>query len=147
MISQIDSALQDYLNRYGWDYVKKSDTLIATGWQGEHRSFPLSIEITDTWVSFIVQPFLNLSIDWESWPEIALLLLEMNERTSMAKFSKNCDGCIVLSLDVFAENLSFQIFSDVIGLVGYYAEILYDELLTNLDAVGFRYCESLNILA
>lgn len=147
MSMRMVTALQDYLDRYGWDYVKKSDYHIATGWQGEHRSFPLAIEISDTWVTFRVQPLLNLDIDWDSWPEIAAGLLEMNDSTSMANLSKDSDGRIVLSLDTFSADLSFDRFSDVIGIIGYYAENLYDQLLTTLDNVGFRYCEPLNILA
>ena len=147
MSLQVSStALEDFLGRYGWDYIKKSDNCLVTGWQGEHRSYPLRIEVSDTWVSFKVQPFLNLTIDWDSWPEIAMYLLEMNDGTSMAKVSLDDEGRIVMSLEVFSQDLSFERFSDVLGVLGHYAEILYDDLLSTLDNVGYRYCESLNIL-
>ncbi|SMF33950.1 YbjN domain-containing protein [Pseudobacteriovorax antillogorgiicola] len=142
----ICSALEDFLVRYGWDYVKKSEQKLITGWQGEHRSYPLLIEISDTWVSFKIQPLLKLNIDWDTWPEIASHMLEMNDATSMAKLSVDSDGQIVLGLDIFSNGLSYESFSDVIGVIGYYAESIYDDLLSILDHVGYRYCESLNIL-
>ena len=143
----MSQSLESYLGKYGWDFVKKTEKRIITGWQGDNRSYPLTIETSDTWVSFKVKPFLNLNIDWDSWPEIAVQLMEINDSTSMVKLSIDPDGNIVLGLDVFLSDLNYDRFSEALGVVGHYTELLYDEFLTVLDNIGYRYCESLNILA
>ena len=147
MSHQLNHSLENFLGRYGWDYVKKNEQRLVTGWQGENRSYPLHIEVNETWISFKVQPFLKLDIDWDSWPEIAMHLMELNDGTSMVKLSIDSDGRIILNLDIFVDDLSFERFSNVLGVIGHYADSLYDDLLTVLDNVGYRYCESLNILA
>ena len=51
---------ESYLGRYGWDFVKKTEKRIVTGWQGPNRSYPLTIETSDTWASSKSNHFLTL---------------------------------------------------------------------------------------
>ncbi len=147
MIQKTRKELENFLNQYGWQYRVESEDEIQTGWQGEHRSYPLRINVSQTWISFRVQPFLGVMIDWESWPEIASYVLGINDGTNMVKVSLDGQQKIVLGLEIFVEDLSFERVANVLGIMGYYAELIYEDILSFLDQVGFRYCESLNILA
>ena len=146
MIQKIRQELESYLCRYGWQYRIGSDDEVQTGWQGENRSYPLRIIVGSTWISFRVQPFLGLDIDWESWPEIATQVLEINDGTNMARLSIDEEGRLVLGMEIFTDDLNFTRLSNVLGIIGYYSDLIYEDILSVLDQAGFRYCESLNIL-
>ncbi len=138
---------ESYLNTYGWNFRTQDCGSILTGWVGqEEQSFRLQIFFYDIWLSLQVKPLGDLKIDWESWPEISRFLLEFNDATHMAKVSLAHDGQILLSLDLFITGLSYQQFTEGLGVLAHYAEQLYDQLLAYFDQIGFRYCDSLNIL-
>ncbi|MBC7532368.1 MAG: YbjN domain-containing protein, partial [Oligoflexus sp.] len=146
--------LESFLADYGWAFRREGDGngnrdgsgMWKTGFRGEEQIFPLSIIMTETWISFIVQPFVELSVDWDSWPEISRLLLELNARATMAKFSISLEGRIELSIEVLNAAFTYDSFSLTMGLLGYYADSYYDEILSDLDVIGYRYSESLNLL-
>lgn len=137
--------LESYLLDYGWSFRREGKGLWKTSFRGEEQLFPLSIIMTDNIVSFIIQPFVELTVDWESWPEISRLLLEWNARATLAKFSLSGDGRIELSIEVLNNAFSYDSFSLTMGLLGYYADAYYEEILNDLDTMGFRYSESLNL--
>lgn len=138
--------LESFLADYGWAFRREGEGMWKTGFRGEEQIFPLSIILTETWISFVVQPFVELSIDWDSWPEISRLLLELNARATMAKLSISLEGRIELSIEVLNAAFTYESFSLTMGLLGYYADSYYDEILSDLDMIGYRYSESLNLL-
>lgn len=147
MTQQIRKELAGFLQQYGWQFRLGPENEIQSGWQGEHRAYPLNIVIGETWISFRVEPFLAVEIDWESWPEIASYILEINDGTNMVKISLDDQKRIVMGLDIFVEDLCFERLANILGIIGYYADLIYEDILNLLDQVGFSYCESLNILA
>ena len=64
----------------------------------------------------------------------------------MARLSLNSEGHIELGLEALTQNFSYENFCTCLGLLGFYADQFYDEILSQLDAVGYRYSESLNLL-
>lgn len=139
--------LETYLRDYGWSFRNESENSWVTGWQGQDRSYPLTIDLNDTWVILSVTPFLKLNIDWDSWPEISRYLLELNHQCHMVKIVINDCGDIALILEILASNLAYNDFSDALGILGYYADFLYDEILSQFDRIGFQYAHALNFLA
>lgn len=135
-----------FLADYGWNFKETSSGQIQSGWEGRDCNFPLQIHCYDSWVGFQVGLFPTLKIDWESWPEISRFLLEWNDSSHMAKISIDADGVIQLSIDVLTHNINYGAFSHALSILGHYSEAFYDDFLTFLDSIGFRYCESLNIL-
>lgn len=127
-----------YLQKYGWSFHDGDDenTWIA-GWQGETHAFPLVIELCDTWLSMTVSPLMNLGVDWNSWPEISRILLEMNNDCKLVKLGIDENGEISLSLQFFTEEVPYEEFSDGLGVIGYYTEQIYEELSHLLSEVGF----------
>lgn len=146
MSASTRKLVSEYLSRYGWVFDSSKQGGIESGWQGESIYFSLSIDCYQHWIAFRVNPFPELNIDWESWPEIARYLLEWNDGSHVAKLSLDAAGIIQINADLLVDNLDFDAFSQTLGTISHYAERLYDDLLTFLDHVGFRYCESLNIL-
>ena len=141
-----DSHLESYLAAYGWVYDSFAEQQWKTGFHGESSHFPLVIILSDTWLSFHIDPLIDLHIDWESWPEIALFLLELNTRHPMVKVGVSSHGQIELSLDVLNRAMDYDNFCLVLSLLGFYADLLYDEILSSLDLLGFRYSEALRLL-
>ena len=139
--------LDSFLEQYDWISKRDREDRWLTGWEGEDRSYPLAIQLSDTWISFQVSPFLKLGLDWESWPEISHFLLELNHLSHMAKLSIDSQGDIHLSLEVFTSSIDYDKFCDTLGVLAYYADFFYNEILNKMDHVGFRYSEALNFLA
>lgn len=146
MIRCDGELLESYLADYGWSFRREGEGSWRTGFRGEDQCFPLHILLSDSWVTFSVQPFLSISVDWDSWPEISRLLLELNSTSTMVKLSVDGSGQMELSLDAFSLNFNYDAFCLAMGLLGFYADSFYDEILTRLDSLGFRYTESLNLL-
>lgn len=138
--------LESFMLDYGWSFRREGTGLWKTSFRGEEHLFPLSIIMTENVLSFVIQPFIELSVDWESWPEISRLLLELNSKATMAKFSLSGEGRIELSIEVLNNAFSYDSFSLTMGLLGYYADAYYEEILNDLDQIGYRYTESLNLL-
>ncbi len=139
--------LECYLRDYGWSFRSNGPQSWLTGWQGQDRSYPLTVHLNDTWLVLNVNPFLKLNIDWESWPEISRYLLELNADCHMVKIVINQNGDIGLVLELLASNLAYSDFSDALGVLGYYADYLYDEILSQFDRIGFQYAHALSFLA
>jgi hypothetical protein len=140
------AVLETYLADYGWTYRASGDQQWKTGFQGEEGVFPLVIRLTETWISFQIQPFLKLSIDWDNWPEIACRLLELNSKSPLAKLSISGEGHIELTLEALNHGFDYEEFCLMIGLLGFYADQFYDDILSHLDVLGFKYTETLRLL-
>jgi len=138
--------LENYLSTYGWTFRASGNQEWKTAFQGQDQSFPLRIHLTDTWISFVIEPYLNLDIDWESWPEISRCLLELNGTSSMVRLSLCGKGQIEMGLEALNNRFCYESFCTCMGLLGFYADQFYDEILGRLDSIGFRYSESLKLL-
>lgn len=138
--------LEAFLADYGWVFRSAGENEWLTGFEAEECSFPLRISLTETWISFQIQPFLGIKIDWECWPEISRWLLDLNHTSPLVKLSINAEGFIELNLDVLNMGFQYDGFCTILGLIGFYADMFYDDILSHLDLIGFRYSESLGLL-
>ena len=125
-----------FLERYGWTFHASSPKRWVSGWQSDKRSYPLSIELSDTWVSFSVTPFMKLDIDWDSWPDIMRFLLELNHDSQMVSLGIDQDQQLVLQTQLLTESLTYEAFADTISLIGYYAESIYDAIIDRVFTSG-----------
>lgn len=146
MAHEVSQRVETYLRDYGWAFRRTTDSQWQTGFQGRERHFPLRITACDSWVSLYAHPFLKLRIDWEAWPEIARFALELNHACPLVKLVINDQGHIGMTLEILASQFDFEQFSDAVGIMGYYADYLYDEFLTYFDQIGFNYAAQLNLL-
>ena len=119
--------------------MKKSLNLgWARGWQGEEREYPLFIDVNDTSISFKVAPLVHLDLDWLQWPELSLFLLELNSESQLVKASVNEQGEIVLSSYCLTEGLNYDGFSKMLGILGYYCDAFYGEIISCLEVCGYQ---------
>ncbi len=128
-----------FLSRYGWHFHEIGARRWATGWQGDKRAYPLTVELCDTWVSFEVVPFMKLDIDWDSWPDVMRFILELNYSAQMVSLGLNQDRQLILQTQILTENLTYETFADTLSLVGYYAESLYDSIMERIFSCGVLY--------
>jgi hypothetical protein len=138
--------LESFMLDYGWAFRREGEGLWKTAFRSDGQTFPLSIIMTENIISFVIQPFVDADIDWEDGSEVSRRLLECNARIAMAKFSLSEEGRIELSLDVLNGAFNYDSFLLATGLLGHYADTYYDEILSDLDLVRSRYCESFNLL-
>src|SRR5690606_7967438 len=117
-----ERLIESFLKQYGWSFHGTGQGRWVTGWQGEQQSFPLVIELTDTWLSLTVAPLMKLGVDWNNWPEVMRFLLELNYDCKFVKVGIDEFGDISLSMQIFVGGLNYDQFSDALGVVGHYAE-------------------------
>lgn len=96
----------------------------------------MNLELSETWLSFEVSPLLCLDIDWQEWPELSTLLLEINHTLHMVRISLNDEGEIILSTQLFCNQLSYDTFHDAVGVLGHYAEMLFQKLFDHAVEIG-----------
>jgi hypothetical protein len=128
--------VEQYLETYGWSFHAESDLKWVTGWQGEQRSYPLTISLTETWILLQVKPLLRADVEWENWGEVLRHMLELNNDCHMVRLSLDEYGDIILSMQLFSTLMPYDEFSDALGVLGHYAEILYEDLAARLSELG-----------
>lgn len=124
------SVVEDYLGDYGWAFRRVGEACWLTGWRGDERSFPLTLTLTESWLLLEVRPFVALSEDQTAAGDLARYLLELNHLSHMIKLSMDPENAIILSVQMFAQDLKYDEFADALGVLGYYAELLYDDIYT-----------------
>jgi len=133
-----------YLKDYGWDFSLSGPDIWSTGWQGDNRSYPLIIKLTETWLSFSVAPLLRLGPSWSSYPEVSLKLLELNHDCQLVKLGIDEFGDVTLSAQLLTSCVDFGVFSDYLGVIGYYADKIYDCLEAELGE-SEHFLESMDV--
>ena len=118
----MDIKLEKYLLEYGWTYRRIGDHQIVTGWSGNSRDYRLNIETLDTIVCFSVDKFFSFDEDYENFPEILVLLLEMNKESPLLKLSLDAGGDVVLLAEVMISQLNSENFFNLISVMGHYAD-------------------------
>lgn len=129
-----ENLLQEYLRNYEWTYQPTGNGVILTGWQGRNGHFPLEITIRDTWIQFRIAPLMDLQFKGRPYIELVRFIFELNLSIRLVRIAMDSKGQIELNLDVFRTNFSFELFSKTVGILGYYADTIYDEIV-------LRYCE------
>jgi hypothetical protein len=129
-------CISHYIQQYGWTFYNESASVWVTGWQSEKRAYPLTIELCDTWIRFVVRPFIKLEIEWLQWPEVMQFLLSLNDTCRLVRLGIEDDGSVSLSMDALARGFTFEHFSDALGIVGYYAEHLFELIFKKIMEQG-----------
>ena len=128
----VSEIVESYLNQYGWSFRSVDARRWLTGWQGMERYFPLQIVACDSWITFCIKPLIDWHEKWENSRELAHFLLELNDQCPMIKLHLDEAGDICLGLSVFAAHLDYENFYNAVGLLGYYADYLFTEILNRI---------------
>ena len=136
-VSRLDAEqLCSYIESYGWSFFPEGEQRWVSGWQTEKRAYPLTIDLTETWLSMSVTPMIKLDIDWSLWPDLVQHILELNDQIQLVKLSLDRDGSLTLSCQLLTVDLSYDSFCESLGILGYYAEDLYDRLFDKIFQSG-----------
>ena len=56
-------------------------------------------------------------------------LVQLNQKITVAKLGMSEDGMVLLLVEVFNDNFSYEHLSKVLGLMGYYSEKIHSDIL------------------
>lgn len=135
MKTSID-VIEGYLLEYGWTFHRSGGLTWMSGWQGERQTFPLTVQLTETWLLLEVCPLIRIDLDWDHWPEIWKTIMTLNHDCKLVKATLNYRGDLCLQLELFCRELSYDTFSDALGILGHYAETFTDEIAAKLNESG-----------
>ncbi len=133
-----DKQIEVYLQRYGWTYESLGHNRWVTGWSNHDRTYNLSVTLSDTFVCFEVSPLLDIDIVWEQWPEVLKGLHELNDRCQFVKLLITDQGKVFLSAHSLRAGFDFDQLKTIIGIIAYYADSLYEEVIDLLRNAGFN---------
>ena len=145
MLKLTAEVLEGYLTEYGWKFERIAEDHWSTGFQGDHLYYPLLIKRTQTFVSFTICPLILMSLEEKFAADFLMKeILGLNEKIQLVKLSINEFGELCLSLQIFNANFDFQIMSQVLGILCYYAEELAPDLKKKLFVIlGKRQAQTL----
>ena len=129
--------VENFLRQYGWAYKKAYDGCWYTGWHGSNRSYPLVIRRSETFVSFTISPLFKCQADWEEWPELLLTMLQLNAELVGARLAIDEKGAITLQAQIYTSQFQFDVFEQTLGVLGYYADELYEKMMGLFEESGF----------
>lgn len=130
--------LEKYLHDYGWSFNRAGAGVWYSGFRTERRSYPVRLVLDSSFLSLVVQPLVKMELDLEAFPEVAGYLLELNFQSYMARLGVDEIGDVVLSIDLINGAFGFDEFMTAMGVLGHYADHMYNEI-TQYLAQNFDY--------
>lgn len=131
-------TLETYLRDYGWTFSAESERKWHSGWQGDGHAFPLEITMSDTWIRFDVRPFMTIDMTSPRVGEMSVFLLELSFDLHLVKLSLDPNGGLVLSAQTLSRGFDLETLSDLLGVLGYYADHLRKEIMQRFDMLGYQ---------
>lgn len=131
--------VESMLLQYGWSFRTSTwheNHTWLTGFSSESRTYPLKIQLFDTFIRFEVQPLIDWSVDWEEWPKLMLEVLNLNNESRMVKLSIDEHGTLLLSAEMLSAEFSFTAFETVVGIIAYYTEECDMRIALRLSELG-----------
>jgi len=132
------AELENYLDRYGWNFEKQEENTLITGFISESskEKFLLIIELLPPWLRFRIPFYLPTPIQ-SNWDHIAKELLKLNYNSRQVYFGISDDEGIVLITDTFMGlDLTYDAFEVAVDLITYVAETSFLPLMSFLDSAN-----------
>ncbi|MBI2603098.1 MAG: hypothetical protein HYW48_08580 [Deltaproteobacteria bacterium] len=122
--------LKQYLDAYGWVYRFDGSNVFYSGWRSVNRTYSLRVEVKESFILFEVK-LLGLSelLEKKHRKNMMEYLVQLNQKISVAKLGMSDDGMVLLLVEVFNDNFSYDHLSKVLGLIGYYSEMIHSDIL------------------
>lgn len=136
MSSITAEILEAYLVEYGWNYHSAGENAWSTGFQGDHRLYPLMIRLSNTCISFEIRPLLEVDIDARRIPSLVRELLELNHKLQIVKLAFNEGGELVLACQLLVTGFDFEALTRILGILAYYADEIAPDLYERLDQLA-----------
>jgi hypothetical protein len=123
-------TIKQFFVEYGWqvEFEQETETW-RTGFRGDTSNFHVVVHLTEDWLYFAINPFVNAAKDARCAARLHHYLLRLNHAINMAKFSVDADGDIVLTVELPTENIAYSEFADGLNAISYYADGHYLDVL------------------
>jgi hypothetical protein len=113
------TTLENYITRYGWVYSRYDD-VVAAGVQSAAGDFLVTFQLALPWLR-LSAPALAPGKDRPT--EYYAKLLELNDRSRLARFALGESGDVMLCVDLYTDPPpTFEQFSLALDVLVYYAE-------------------------
>ena len=123
-------TIRKFFDSYGWQYeFDPQNATWRTGFRGDTSNFNILVHLTDNWLYFAINPFVNAPGDAPCSANLNHHMLRLNHAINMAKFSLDSEGDVVLTVELPTENLDYSEFADGLNALSYYADTYYVDIL------------------
>lgn len=124
------STLENYITRYGWTYERYEEVLTA-GVQSTDGDFLVAFQLAPPWLRLSAP---TLASGRARPAEYYAQLLELNDRSRLARFALSEAGDVELCVDLYIQSPpTFEQFALALDVLVYYAETALPHLQ---DAAG-----------
>jgi hypothetical protein len=121
-------TIEDYFDRYGWTFSRVKDEVWQTGFRGQTSSYRITVQITDNWVFFVINPFVVAPDMPDRRPLLYHHLLRLNHEANLAKFGIDSDGDVFLTIELPTQGFTYTHFADALGAIAHYADATYRDV-------------------
>lgn len=123
------TTLENFITRYGWAF-EKYDDVIAAGVGSDAGDFMVAFQVSPPWLRLSV-PALAPGVDRNI--KYYTRLLELNDRTRLARFALRETGDVMLCVDLYTTPPpTFDQFSLALDVLVYFAESALPHLQADL---------------
>lgn len=120
--------LERYFERYGWSFERLDELTYRTGFRGQHGAFAALVRVTDHWVIFTINPYVEAPE--AGWGLASLRALALaNQAINMAKIGLDQDGDVFMTVELPSEGFEYSHFSDAMTTVTHFADSFLVPLL------------------
>jgi hypothetical protein len=137
MSQDVQEKLKEFLEAYGWVYRFDGQNIFYSGWRSINRSYSLRVQLNESLLFFEVN-LLSLSdlVQEKHWKSILEFILRLNRKISTVKLGLDDEECIVLLAETFTDQLTYDYLSKLLGIIGYYAEKLQEEVIARIHELN-----------
>lgn len=112
-----------FFNTYGWQFEPGGEGLYRTGFVGDTGHYEIWVRVTERWIYFTINPFVERRGDEEHGEEVLRLVLAANHEVNLAKFAIDEDGDVVLAVELPCESFGYSHFADALTALSHYADL------------------------
>ena len=122
--------LENFFTAYGWEFERREAGVFRTGFVGETGPYEIWLKITDAWVYFAINPYVQRPGGRGHGTMTLVTLLRANHELNLAKFAVDEDGDLSLTVELPLEGFCYEHFSDALTALALYA----DDFRPRIDA-------------
>lgn len=127
--------LKLHFESVGWGYNQLKPDTFRIGFEGENANYLVLIRVTDYWIVFSINPYLKK--DGRVWgANLYRILLELNDKIPLAKFSIDDEGDVALTIDMPSAGFSAEKLRKAVTTLGACADQL---LIAVLQSSAIEY--------
>ena len=120
--------IEGYFDRFGWTFSRAKDEVWQTGFRGTTSSYRVTVQLTDNWVFFMINPYVVAPEDSGRRLRLYHHLLRLNYEANMAKFGIDAEGDVFLAIELPTQHFDYSHFADALSALAHYADDHYRDV-------------------